>query len=710
MSNREDSSMKICEYFNDIGLVDYDNVNLFLDIYSEIVKKNNLKNISDIFTTALFSFMKIISKDEKQLFNYANRTINAFYNNQLISKYKAIRTIKTVLFLKLKNLLTNFLFKLNRKNKQQIKKKNKTNYNSNNYLINNNPNKSRVKSTKLIKNNTEELNNNNRTSPLKISNNSLQNYYSVNNDLSECTFTPKINKNFKPYYEKKPVKSYTYYAPIYDIFAKVPKREVPNINYNNDNKQVYKTNAKTVFNSLNNSISNLSNIKSINNVNVNNLINSNGEYISPIPMVSPVYQLSNKKLNYNNPHIYNENLNNNNNLNKKQINNKNIINNRSNSNNIYDIELNNSDNFDIKDYNFITNEDKNNGNDNLFYLKMKRLYDIENNYSFNPQINKTNIKKNQFQDPPRYIQLHNDAKIRKENNERLRDKYLKEEMENFQISNKEKPQNSNYYKKLYNDALYYKEREIENEKRENEKYTFSPQIYKNNKYIVSMPFNQRRAKSIERKINLLKKKEDEEKRELDEMKKNSVSKNVNTNSKEVIDRLYSKEYEKIKDRIQKEKEEKELKNKKKQIINWDKVNYENNTKYSDSKKKDKNKIDSTNKINNIIDEEKEIKIDSNKNTIDEPFSSNSEEISNNNNNIYISEQFGSDPKYLMDKIKSEHSINFKSPKENNFNSRKNANISGNIFKNYIEIQSLSSDMNSIVNGNDSKDNDKNYKK
>ena len=78
---------------------------------------------------------------------------------------------------------------------------------------------------------------------------------------------------------------------------------------------------------------------------------------------------------------------------------------------------------------------------------------------------------------------------------------------------------TNYYNKLYNDAIYYKGREIENEKRENEKYSFSPQIYKNNKYIVSMPFNQRRAESIERKNNLLKKKDDEEKRELDEMKK-----------------------------------------------------------------------------------------------------------------------------------------------------------------------------------------------
>ena len=121
--NRENSSMKICEYFNDIGLVDYDNVNLFLNIYAEIIRKNNLKKKSDILRTALFSFMKIISKDEKQLFEYADRTINAFYNNQLISKYKAIRTIKTVLFLKFKNLFTNFLFKLSRKNKPQIKKK-----------------------------------------------------------------------------------------------------------------------------------------------------------------------------------------------------------------------------------------------------------------------------------------------------------------------------------------------------------------------------------------------------------------------------------------------------------------------------------------------------------------------------------------------------------------------------------------------------------
>ena len=133
--NREINSMKICEYFNDIGLIDYDNVNLFLNICSEIIKKNNFKKNSDIFITSLFSYMKIISKNEKQLFEYSNRTINAFYNNQLISKYKAIRIIKTIFFFKLKEQLLNFLFKLNRINNQKAKSNKYNNYLNNEIFL-----------------------------------------------------------------------------------------------------------------------------------------------------------------------------------------------------------------------------------------------------------------------------------------------------------------------------------------------------------------------------------------------------------------------------------------------------------------------------------------------------------------------------------------------------------------------------------------------
>ena len=653
--NRENSSMKICEYFNDIGLVDYDNVNLFLNIYAEIIRKNNLKKKSDILRTALFSFMKIISKDEKQLFEYADRTINAFYNNQLISKYKSIRIIKTVIFLKLKNQLTNFLFKLNRYNKNK-KKNNK--YNNNDIFLkkSKSSNQSRAKKTKLMKNNTEELKESNKISPLKNSYTSFPSYYySINNDEKECTFTPKINKYFKPYYEKKPVKSYTYYAPNFDIYTQIPKREIPNINFNNKSS-IYKTNANTVFHSMNNSSYNLNNNSDIN---FNNFINK-GDFNNSLNSQTP-----HKYLNYNNP--YNINANN---------------------NNLRDYNMNN--------YNFFINEANHleKINDKLLNLKMKKMNDIEKNCTFIPQTNQNYNKKNKNNEVPRYIQLHNDAKIRKNNNEKLREKYIKEEIEKMQSIYREKQlSDTNYYNKLYNDAIYYKGREIENEKRENEKYTFSPQIYKNSKYNITMPFNQRRAKSIESKMNLLKMKDEEEKRQLEDMKKKSVSKNNNIDSKEVIDRLYSKEYEKIKDRIQKEKEEKERKNRKKQIIDWDKVNYENNSKYSDNKKKDLIKIEEPKNINN-----------NERNSIEEPFSSNSnnnDNLNTHNRNILsnINGKGNKGQLLLIDKIKSEHSINFKSPK----NIRKvPGNFNINNMKNYIEIQSLSSDMNSIVNGNDSK--------
>ena len=654
--NRENSSMKICEYFNDIGLVDYDNVNLFLNIYAEIIRKNNLKKKSDILRTALFSFMKIISKDEKQLFEYADRTINAFYNNQLISKYKSIRIIKTVIFLKLKNQLTNFLFKLNRYNKNK-KKNNK--YNNNDIFLkkSKSSNQSRAKKTKLMKNNTEELKESNKISPLKNSYTSFPSYYySINNDEKECTFTPKINKYFKPYYEKKPVKSYTYYAPNFDIYTQIPKREIPNINFNNKSS-IYKTNANTVFHSMNNSSYNLNNNSDIN---FNNFINLKGDFNNSLNSQTPQ-----KYLNYNNPYFINAN-----------------------NNNLRDYNMNN--------YNFFINEANHleKINDKLLNLKMKKMNDIEKNCTFIPQTNQNYNKKNKNNEVPRYIQLHNDAKIRKNNNEKLREKYIKEEIEKMQSIYREKQlSDTNYYNKLYNDAIYYKGREIENEKRENEKYTFSPQIYKNSKYNITMPFNQRRAKSIESKMNLLKMKDEEEKRQLEDMKKKSVSKNNNIDSKEVIDRLYSKEYEKIKDRIQKEKEEKERKNRKKQIIDWDKVNYENNSKYSDNKKKDLIKIEEPKNINN-----------NERNSIDEPFSSNSnnnDNLNTHNRNI-LSNITGKGNKgqlLLIDKIKSEHSINFKSPK----NIRKvPGNFNINNMKNYIEIQSLSSDMNSIVNGNDSK--------
>ena len=59
----------------------------------------------------------------------------------------------------------------------------------------------------------------------------------------------------------------------------------------------------------------------------------------------------------------------------------------------------------------------------------------------------------------------------------------------------------------------------------------------------------------------------------------------------------------------------------------------------------------------------------------------------------------------MEKIKSEHNINFKNKKE----SKRNNELNTINKKNYIEIQSLSSDANSIANASISKYNENPYK-
>ena len=50
----ESTTLKICEYFNDIGILDYDSVNSFLSLYSEIGNKNNFSNQNDILRNSIF--------------------------------------------------------------------------------------------------------------------------------------------------------------------------------------------------------------------------------------------------------------------------------------------------------------------------------------------------------------------------------------------------------------------------------------------------------------------------------------------------------------------------------------------------------------------------------------------------------------------------------------------------------------------------------
>ena len=110
--NLESTTLKVCEYFNDIGIIDYDNVNDFLKIYSEIAFKNNYNSKNDILRNTIFSYMKLISQNDTLLFEYARRTLNSFINFQLVSKYKSIKVLKSILNIKIKNIIVYFFFRL----------------------------------------------------------------------------------------------------------------------------------------------------------------------------------------------------------------------------------------------------------------------------------------------------------------------------------------------------------------------------------------------------------------------------------------------------------------------------------------------------------------------------------------------------------------------------------------------------------------------
>ena len=385
----EEESMKIYEYFNDIGIVDYDNINLFLNIYSDILKNKSYKNKDELLKRSLFSYMKIISNDENKLYEYSNRVINSFKNNQIISKYKSMKIIKTILYFKLRNILSQFIFNL-------ITRKKRINQ--------------RNLNTKFPKSSIQKLNvKNNNTQPNK------KNYFSIiQKEEEECTFSPRINNNFQ-LYKKKPIQTTKHNSPL---SSKISTKNSTQLNKNE------------------NSFSN-------NNKNMNNIISFN--------------------------HIDN----------KKKF---------------FTIEPNNLNNSFKEKYDFYQNEEKHleRVNDKILKMKMNKNINLEKNCTFKPKINKNYKLKKTNSESKIYInKTSNNSKINNKLNE-----------ENNSYSQTREKSDSKYYEKLYNDAQFYKEKELKYEKIENEKYTFSPKLFKNNNYIVKMTFNERRNKSIENKMKL----------------------------------------------------------------------------------------------------------------------------------------------------------------------------------------------------------------
>ena len=90
---------KLCEYLSDIGILLFDNIDLFFQIYST----NNSKMFNskqEKFKNSLFLYLKKTSENENYLKEISNHLIEGYYNSHLINKYKYLTNLFNLLRLK----------------------------------------------------------------------------------------------------------------------------------------------------------------------------------------------------------------------------------------------------------------------------------------------------------------------------------------------------------------------------------------------------------------------------------------------------------------------------------------------------------------------------------------------------------------------------------------------------------------------------------
>ena len=684
---------KICEYFNDIGILQLDNIEKFLKIYKQI-SQNNFKNKSDKTILALFTYITLISKNEQELYSICRNIVNNFTNNQILYRYRALNIISNIINTKLKSTYISFFIKLNffknkkyflsKKNSPKIIKLNKTNFIQDEFINDNNNLSGRIKKGKIVKKNKakkkDENDNNMNINKINLKRNNENKIYRTfdNNDIEnekECTFSPKINKYYKPN------KNNQINNEIDSSFF---------FNKSNDN-QNYKKGNNVINEELEKMIDNIS--KYSGNPN-------NSKYIPKKIMHRTNHNQIYPSSSYQEMQLYSDPN----------------INIQENNNNYIDKYLHD-------DYDFYQNEKDyiKKVQDKIFQMKLQKLDKISQECTFSPEINEVpkylyetksgennltdinydyeNNYKNKIYNINNNLN-HNSFNNSKSFSRKRKNKLAEEFSEDYYNVYPKKRKNysnsrSHSHGKNTNEFSVYKAKREQLNNLFNEKYPFIPSIRENKKYQIKSSFDERQKKFIEDKKKLFEQKEKEQLKEIQEMKK--YSNKSKTNIKELVKKLYDKEAEKIKERL---KIEKEL-SKKKKIIDWDKRNKINKEKNPEDykinfKPKDKKLIESASqkKIENLINKiQQEKAISKSKSKSKEKNKVRNNKINSSKNKKKKNEvslkkdEINKNKLKLIEKIKDEHVIGFKNnissnpnklnniviPKEENKNEEKQNN-------------------------------------
>ena len=169
---------QLCDYLNEIGIIDMNNIKHFLYISTYMMNKNeSKKSILDIYKIALFSYIKKINENNNNLYFTCSNIINSFKRYTILKKYNSLFLFKKIIYLKIYERYKSFLISLYKKYP----------YHTNNY----HQNKNKKKKSKAYSNNFYNEINNNKIKEGKNDNENTK----ENNDINMKNKNLDINDN-----------------------------------------------------------------------------------------------------------------------------------------------------------------------------------------------------------------------------------------------------------------------------------------------------------------------------------------------------------------------------------------------------------------------------------------------------------------------------------------------------------------------------------
>ena len=130
---------QICDYLNEIGILDINNIKNYLMIATNIVNNNTSnKSIKEIYIISLFAYLKGINNNDKNLYFLCNNIINSYSRYSLIKKYDFLCNLKRILYYKILQKFKHFMSSLYRVFPFKNYKSNKNYYKNKKKKIQNN--------------------------------------------------------------------------------------------------------------------------------------------------------------------------------------------------------------------------------------------------------------------------------------------------------------------------------------------------------------------------------------------------------------------------------------------------------------------------------------------------------------------------------------------------------------------------------------------